>query len=184
MFTFYVLSVVSTLFWPFLLCHFATVATERINDIGYTAYDCNWFDLPMDFRKCMILIILRSEETIQFTGLNLCSCTLETFGKVWISINCICLLFWWVFFCRFSKHPPPTIWCSENWPNYNAKKTMMILFKIIFFQSHPLSFVLWKFSIVSLLLDGIEIHFLWEKNVNRMHFGIDSGFSILIPVLR
>ena len=124
MFTFYVLSVVSTLFWPFLICHFATVATDRINDIGYTAYDCDWFDLPIDFQKCMILIILRSEESIQFTGLNLCFASPETFGKVWISIkyaNACFVFLLMIFFCRFSKHPALTIWCSENWPNYNTK---------------------------------------------------------------
>lgn len=71
-----------SLFWPFLHCHYATLITEQIEDVGFSAYDSNWFDLPMDIQKYIILIIMRSQEELYFTGLGMIYCTVETLGKV------------------------------------------------------------------------------------------------------
>lgn len=70
------------MFWPFIMCYFANMATTRIADIGTTAYDSNWFDCSPELRKYIVLIIARSQESINFTGLGLIYCNMEVFGKV------------------------------------------------------------------------------------------------------
>lgn len=82
MLVFQVICVLTSVLWPLIYCYFATIATNRISMIGYSAYDTNWFEYPPKLQKYMILIIARSQETIYFTGFNLVYCTLEVFAKV------------------------------------------------------------------------------------------------------
>lgn len=73
---------VVALLWPWLMCYYATIATDRIESLGHNAYDSNWYDYPAKLRKHIVLIIVRSQEQVIFTGLNLMGCTLEVFGMV------------------------------------------------------------------------------------------------------
>lgn len=73
----------SALFWPFLICHFATKTTDRVKKIGINAYgDYDWFKMPSKLQKYMILIILRAQDPPKFGGLQIVPCTIEVFGKV------------------------------------------------------------------------------------------------------
>lgn len=80
-------TIVCSLFWPFLICKFATEATDRVVATGFDAYDCDWFDLPPKLQEHMVLIILRSQDPPKFTGLNIVYCTLAVYGKVIISTS-------------------------------------------------------------------------------------------------
>lgn len=42
----------------------------------------NWIDFPLKLQKNMVLIIGRSQDDVQFTGLDLINCTLAVFGNV------------------------------------------------------------------------------------------------------
>lgn len=68
--------------WPFLYCYFATIASDRVLNVGKKTFDSNWYDFPQDLQKYIVLIISRSQKPIYFTGLGLVHCTLETLGKV------------------------------------------------------------------------------------------------------
>lgn len=82
MMTWHMMGLVCGLFWPFLFCRFATMATERICEVADFTYDSDWFNLPVNLQKRIVLIISRSQEPIQFTGLNIFRCTLEVYGNV------------------------------------------------------------------------------------------------------
>lgn len=103
------------LIWPFLFCHFGTIATERLQSFDIIAYNANWFDYPSDLRKFIILITAQSRTKINFNGLGLIGCNLEIFGKVRRLIE----LRFWLFdnfsdpnfiSCRLSDRPVRIIW--------------------------------------------------------------------------
>lgn len=71
-----------SLFWPFLHCYYASSITQEIEDTGITAYASNWFDLPIKFQKYITLIMIRAQQSLDFTGLDIISCNMETLGKV------------------------------------------------------------------------------------------------------
>lgn len=70
------------LLWPYLFCYFANLTTDRVLAIGDDVYNLNWLEYPVQMQKCLILIIARSHEPIQFTGLQMIECSMEMFGKV------------------------------------------------------------------------------------------------------
>ncbi|XP_055304972.1 putative odorant receptor 85d [Sitodiplosis mosellana] len=78
--------ITGSLLWPFLFCKFATIATNKIHNIGLLTHS-DWFTYPLDLQKSMILIIARSQEPIHFSGLNLFYCNVEVFGKI-IKTSC------------------------------------------------------------------------------------------------
>lgn len=81
-FVFNVSAVLSSLTWPFLICFFATMATNCVASIGINAYGLNWYDFPAKLQKYIILIMLRSQHPPYFSGLNFIFCTIENFGNV------------------------------------------------------------------------------------------------------
>lgn len=68
--------------WPLLACYSATLATTKIPGIGLDAYSCDWYDLPLELRKTLILIMTRTQTSIHFTGFNMIYCNLQTFTTV------------------------------------------------------------------------------------------------------
>lgn len=71
-----------SLFWPFLHCYYASWITEEIDDTGATAYATHWFDLPIKMQRYVILMMIRTNESLNFTGLDIINCDMETLGKV------------------------------------------------------------------------------------------------------
>lgn len=80
---FLILSNANSLFWPFLMCFFANRTTDEIANTGYTAFESDWYDYPVDVQKYLVLIIARSQKPAFFDGLYFIDCTLESFGNVW-----------------------------------------------------------------------------------------------------
>lgn len=68
--------------WPTLYCYFATITTYRISAIGEDAYFSNWYNYPLVVQNFLSLIIARSQNNMQFSGMGLIHCNAETFGKV------------------------------------------------------------------------------------------------------
>lgn len=71
-----------SLFWPILLCYFATHTTDRVASIGDMVFNSNWTEYPTKLQKYTILTIARSQKLIFFTGMGLVNCSLEVFAKV------------------------------------------------------------------------------------------------------
>lgn len=86
---------ISACLWPLLFCIFANITTDRIASIGDSAFNANWIDFPPDLRKYIIMIIMRSNDKVYFTGLGIVRCTLAVFAEV---IEAFILIF--VVLCR------------------------------------------------------------------------------------
>lgn len=85
--TFGLSSLFCSLMWPFMVCYFATYVTDRISSIGQIVYNSNWEDLTPKMRTNLLLVIVRSQKPMYFTGFDLILCTLETFGTVRTKLN-------------------------------------------------------------------------------------------------
>lgn len=79
--------------WSFLLCYSANLSSSAVSDISEIAYNGNWPQYPLIYRKYVQSIILRSQSSTTLMGYKLVHCDLETFGKVskfvWIQCNSI-----------------------------------------------------------------------------------------------
>lgn len=71
------------LLWPAIICYFATFATGQIASLGSIAFETNWYEYPTVLQKYTIFIIMRSNESVHFTGFGLVPCTLEKLKEVW-----------------------------------------------------------------------------------------------------
>lgn len=78
-----VVCVICALMWCGLYCYFAGMASDRLSSIDYAAFATTWYNYPVKWQKFVILIALRSRIPVHFKGLNVITCTLEVFGKVW-----------------------------------------------------------------------------------------------------
>lgn len=81
-FVFDVICVICYLIWSSLFCYHGNLAADRVSSVGSSAYNSNWFHLPVEMQKFMTLIIARSQNPVYFTGLGLIDCTMEVFEKV------------------------------------------------------------------------------------------------------
>ena len=79
---YYIIQIFSIFLWPLCFCYFANLTIDRIFAINHSVYAMNWYDFPSKFHKYFLLAIVQAQKPIQFTGLNLIYCTMETFGKV------------------------------------------------------------------------------------------------------
>lgn len=69
--------------FPFIFCHFATNATNRLLSIGDIVYsEIRWYRLPPNLQKYVQFIILRSQVPSNITGLGVVECTMESYATV------------------------------------------------------------------------------------------------------
>lgn len=80
--TFNIVCSLCAMVWPFLLCYSATAATLAISNVTEIAFNSHWYVYPLGLRKCVLLIIARSQKLVYFTGFKLIRCTLITFTKL------------------------------------------------------------------------------------------------------
>lgn len=84
----------ASLMWPFILCYFSTITTNRLLSLGFIAYDSNWHEYPPHLRKHIILIIKRSQKPALFSGFEIIHSTLNTFAQViYTCFRLFCILF-------------------------------------------------------------------------------------------
>lgn len=77
------------LFWPFLFCKSATMATHAISNVGNTVYNSSWYRYPPNKRRYLIPIMARSQKMVYLTGMGLVQCWLETYLKVNFKIGLV-----------------------------------------------------------------------------------------------
>lgn len=74
--------VICATYWQTFFCIYANKVTDEVADVGFSAYDAEWYAYPLKLQKYNLVMIGRSQEEIHFSGLNFMYCTLEYFGKV------------------------------------------------------------------------------------------------------
>lgn len=75
--------VVYALTVPFILCYFATHASETLQANDDVVYEgISWYHLPASLRKKVWMIIIQSQTPVSLNGFNIIQCTLTTFAEV------------------------------------------------------------------------------------------------------
>lgn len=72
-----------------IYCYFSELSFRRLSSIGDIIYNSKWIDLPSEQRKCITMIIKRSQKATLFTGLGIVGCTLQIYGDVSNFLNLI-----------------------------------------------------------------------------------------------
>lgn len=86
---FNIMCVICATYWQTFFCIYANMVTDKVADVGFSAYDAEWYAYPLKLQKYNLVMIARSQEEIHFSGLNFMYCTLEYFGKVSVTLNVI-----------------------------------------------------------------------------------------------
>lgn len=73
-----------SLMWVSFFCYFANSVADHVSENADIAYGLNWFDHPVAMQKYVILIIVRANERIEFSGFGLITCSMEMFEEVCI----------------------------------------------------------------------------------------------------
>lgn len=76
-------------FWPYFYCHFATMASDRMSNIGNVVYDSNWYEFPLELQKNCILIMVQAQQNVYITGFELIRCTLLSYQRVLYEIGAV-----------------------------------------------------------------------------------------------
>lgn len=139
--------------WPYFYCNSASLTIDRISDIQNTIYDLPWYDMPLETRKYLILIMGKSQNPIYFMGYGLIRCTLENFGKV----------------SNHSLAKKNSIWIFQR-SKWNAKK----------YQTKELHFVAFeKYSIFCFVVFSYQLirwGFVWSAHKSSVIFVLCNSF--------
>lgn len=65
-----------------VLCYSGSRGIQTLISCGEVAFNVGWYTYPVTMQKITKLLIQRSQQATRFTGYEILSCTVETFGKV------------------------------------------------------------------------------------------------------
>lgn len=71
----------------YLLCFFVTTATTNALSIADIAYEMSWYQASQYENYVIQMVIMRSQEPFELTGLGVFVCSLGTFLKVFLEIG-------------------------------------------------------------------------------------------------
>lgn len=77
-----VCAMASTAQFTFLFCYFSDKTTRLMFQIGDKIYNSDWYHCPLNLRKYPILIMIRSQDEIHFSGLKMVHCHQSVFLQV------------------------------------------------------------------------------------------------------
>ena len=70
----------------FLQCYYGNKVATASDGLVFSLYSCPWFDMPVEARKQIIIMMDNSQKTMYIGVAAFCRLTLEQFGNV--SILC------------------------------------------------------------------------------------------------
>lgn len=95
----------------FLYCYFGKLAAESYEQTAVCFFECDWLELPKQFRQYFIIMIANAQQPHCYAGFKLAVLNLDTFCTViWAAVsksigkNCKFLDF-----CRCCDQHSPTI---------------------------------------------------------------------------
>ncbi|XP_057331959.1 odorant receptor 67c-like isoform X2 [Microplitis mediator] len=77
-----VLYLVAVLGQTFLFCKHADVLTEKLDEISYAAYHCDWTHCDKTFKTMMLMIIKRAQNGYRFTTYGIITLDVMEFTKI------------------------------------------------------------------------------------------------------
>ena len=75
-----VLQIGISMMFPY--CYFGKIATDSYLDMSYCLYDLNWPDLPLEYKKYIILMMTNMNREIYYHGSNVATLNSSTYIRV------------------------------------------------------------------------------------------------------
>lgn len=63
-------------------CYFGNRITMKAQDVGFEAYDADWYNYPPKIQLLLLPIVQQSQKEFIFTGYHLVECSMESFKEV------------------------------------------------------------------------------------------------------
>ncbi|XP_046815808.1 odorant receptor 13a-like isoform X4 [Vespa crabro] len=79
---FYIIHVTYTMLHLYIYCYVGETLLVESTGIAFSAYDCEWYDLPPKKAICLLIVICRARIAFQITAGKFCPFSLELFGAV------------------------------------------------------------------------------------------------------
>lgn len=145
-----IVALIAGMLWSFVYCYFSTQMTIHTDQIRQMTYHAQWFNYPLRSQKKIILVLMRTQKSVKFTGCQLITATLETFLKVRrhlleLQFNAM------IYILSISKMSYHFIWYSATCRKCNFEKKKLtnqhIKTKKWMIFSHNFFFFLLRFSL-------------------------------------
>ncbi|XP_035741503.1 odorant receptor 13a-like [Vespa mandarinia] len=79
---FYMIHVIYTMLHLYIYCYVGETLLVESTGIAFSAYDCEWYDLPPKKAICLLIVICRARIAFQITAGKFCPFSLELFGAI------------------------------------------------------------------------------------------------------
>ena len=66
----------------YVSCYYGNKAATASDDLVFSLYSCSWFDMPVDARKMIIIMMQNAQSTMYFGIAEFFRLSLEQFGRV------------------------------------------------------------------------------------------------------
>lgn len=140
-----------------LYCYLGKLATESYAKMADCVYDSNWYKMPLNLQKYLVLMIANAQAPLHYHGFKIAVLSLETLtkvGKIQIKIH------------EFDK---------------NQKVISNFIFKLFQFF-----FGFWNWHFLNFAATSSNIHLLHDvQNINiqiNIHLRFDTRISSLRPL--
>ncbi|KAI4487562.1 hypothetical protein M0804_005711 [Polistes exclamans] len=79
---FFVIHVIYTMLHLYIYCYVGETLLVESTGIAFSAYDCEWYDLPPKKAMCLMIVICRARIAFQITAGKFSPFSLELFGAI------------------------------------------------------------------------------------------------------
>lgn len=73
---------VNSAMYLFAYCFAGKMATESFEKMLICVYESNWYELPLDLQRALVIISINSQQVYYYHGFGIAVLNLETFAKV------------------------------------------------------------------------------------------------------
>lgn len=73
-------------FWLYLFCRGGDELTNRFASVSNQAYQFDWYLLPIEMQRCLMLMMMASQKNVYIRGAGGTQCTRDTYKKVIVFI--------------------------------------------------------------------------------------------------
>lgn len=99
----------------FTLCYYADKLTEEASGIADAMYNTDWYEMPAQQQKLLLLPICRSQKLIQLTGGGFYTYSLQNFARIVLKTQCIRL-----FIFSLTGRKTPQLMLFDNTVHYHG----------------------------------------------------------------
>lgn len=69
-------------FWLYLLCYSGDNLTNRFASLAGEVYQFDWYSLPVDIQRCLLMMLIATQQNVYLRGSGGAKCTRDSYKKV------------------------------------------------------------------------------------------------------